>query len=489
MAKKGTKRAVKKESSSEEEVDIVSSEPELNNGARQVMFASSSEDEGMLDDDFLPQGSSDLEEDEDIDIGGEEDEEEDDKGDAPAAEVQKMILGLEDSDSPLDIRAVLERIQRTVQLLQSKTALPASRSELMARLTKDITVYYGYSEFMAEKVLQLFSLDEAIAFFEANETPRPVTIRTNTLRTRRRDLAAALIARGVNVDVLEEQWGPAGLQIFESPVPLGATPEYLAGHYMLQSAASFLPVMALAPQPQERILDMAAAPGGKSSHIAALQQNTGQLFANDPSVPRARALAANLHRLGVQNAVVCSLDGRTFPGTIAGFDRVLLDAPCSGTGVIAKDPSVKTSKTAEDFSKLGHLQRELLLAAIDCCVPGGTVVYSTCSVMIEENEEIINYALGKRSHVRLVDSGLSFGVPGMAAFRGKQFHPSMKLARRFYPHVHNMDGFFVAKLQINNVSSKNNIKTKKQEEEEEEEEVEIEKTPKNLQKKQKRTKK
>lgn len=124
----------------------------------------------------------------------------------------------------------------------------------------------------------------------------------------------------------------------------GATPEYLAGHYMLQAASSFLPVIALSPQPEERILDMASAPGGKTSHIAALMQNTGVIFANDANKTRTKSLTANIHRLGCKNVVVCSYDGREFPKVLGGFDRVLLDAPCSGTGVISKDPSVKINK-------------------------------------------------------------------------------------------------------------------------------------------------
>lgn len=125
---------------------------------------------------------------------------------------------------------------------------------------------------------------------------------------------------------------------------LGATPEYLAGHYMLQAASSFLPVIALSPQPNERVLDMASAPGGKTTHIAALLQNTGIVFANDSNKSRTKSLTANVHRLGCKNVVVCSYDGREFPKVMGGFDRVLLDAPCSGTGVISKDQSVKVNK-------------------------------------------------------------------------------------------------------------------------------------------------
>jgi 16S rRNA C967 or C1407 C5-methylase (RsmB/RsmF family) len=113
---------------------------------------------------------------------------------------------------------------------------------------------------------------------------------------------------------------------------------------MLQAASSFLPVIALSPEPHERVLDMASAPGGKTTHMAALMQNTGVIFANDANKARTKSLTANVHRLGCKNVVVCSYDGREFPKVMGGFDRVLLDAPCSGTGVISKDASVKTNK-------------------------------------------------------------------------------------------------------------------------------------------------
>ena len=349
---------------------------------------------------------------------------------------------------------------------------------------------------------------EALELFEANETKRPVTLRTNTLRARRRELASALIARGVRLDPVGA-WSKVGLVVFESQVPLGATPEYLAGHYMLQGAASLLPVMALGPRPGETVVDVAAAPGGKTSHLAALMRNKGTLFANEASPTRLRSVTANLTRLGVTCAVVCNYDGRHLPRVLgkACADRVLLDAPCSGTGVVAKDPAVKSSKSRADIFKCAHLQKELLLAAIDLCCPakkkvaaagkkkskkskkksskkdgdddsgdddddddddegtaaaaaaaaaaasndddydgGGTIVYSTCSIMVEENEAVIDYALRKRN-VRVVDAGLAFGRPALANWREHRFHPSVAMARRFYPHAHNLDGFFVCKLQ------------------------------------------
>ena len=352
-----------------------------------------------------------------------------------------------------DLQLLRSRITDTIRILDdfSKFSEPGrSRAEYTAQFIKDVCLYYGYSSYLAEKLFNLFTPREAFAFFEANESGRPVVIRTNTIRTHRRELAQSLINRGVTLEPVGK-WSKVGLQVFESQVPLGATPEYLSGQYIIMAASSFLPVMALAPQEHERVLDMAAAPGGKTTYIAALMKNTGSIFANDSNKDRSKALVGNIHRLGVKNTIVCNHDAREFPRVIGGFDRVLLDAPCSGTGVIAKDPSVKTNKTEKDFMQLPHLQKQLLLCAIDSVdhtsKTGGYIVYSTCSVSIEENEQVVQYALKKRPNVKLVETGLTFGVDGFVSYMGKQFDPKMKMAKRFYPHAYNVDGFFVSKLK------------------------------------------
>ncbi|KAI5379330.1 hypothetical protein J4E82_001844 [Alternaria postmessia] len=377
-----------------------------------------------------------------------------------ANERPKILEDEEDEDGrPItnlvnqDIQLLRTRLTDTIRVLDDFKNLAEegrSRAEYRASLLKDICAYYGYSEFLADKLLNLFPPREAQAFFEANETPRPVVIRTNTLRTHRRELAQSLINRGVQLEPVGK-WSKVGLQIFDAQVPLGATPEYLAGHYILQAASSFLPVMALAPQENERVLDMAAAPGGKTTHLAALMKNTGCIFANDANKDRAKGLIGNIHRLGAKNVIVSHYSALEFPRVMGGFDRVLLDAPCSGTGVIAKDASVKTNKTEADFLRLPHLQKQLLLAAIDSVnhhsKTGGYIVYSTCSITLEENEQVVQYALNKRSNVKLVETGLTFGKEGFTNIGGKIFHPSMKMTRRYYPHTYNVDGFFVAKFK------------------------------------------
>merc|ERR1719319_645309 len=165
---------------------------------------------------------------------------------------------------------------------------------------------------------------------------------------------------------------------------------------------------------------------------------------------RCKAVVGNVHRLGITNCVVLNHDGREIPKIMKGFDRVLLDAPCSGTGVISKDPSAKTGKDHQDIHLCSHLQKELILAAIDCLdaksKTGGYLVYSTCSVLPEENENVVEYVLKKR-HVKLVETGLDFGVDGFTKYREQRYHPTMNLCKRYYPHAHNMDGFFVAKIK------------------------------------------
>lgn len=369
-----------------------------------------------------------------------------------------------------DLGLIQMRLRENLKVLANFKDLrqkDKSRSQYIEEVKADIHQAFDYNPSLIDVLFDLFAPSEALEFIEANETQRPMTIRTNTLKTKRKDLAKALIQRGVQLDPVAE-WSKVGLKIYESQVPIGATPEYLAGHYILQSPSSFLPVMTLAPQPNERVLDMAGAPGGKTSYIAQLMKNTGVLVANDLKKERLKSLNANCHRLGVTNIVVANYDGRKIPNIFKKFDRCLLDAPCSGIGVISRDPSIKIQKTYEDIRKLSHLQRELLKAAIDSVdahsKTGGYIVYSTCSISVEENEAVVEYAL-KNRYVKLVETGLEVGVNGLTKYNERRFVPQMALCKRVYPHVHNMDGFFVCKLKkvANGVKSVEAILNKEEE--------------------------
>jgi len=374
-----------------------------------------------------------------------------------AKQVQMFELPEESDDedtteSTIPPAELNERIRANIATLANFKQLSEpgrNRKEYRARLLRDLMKYYEYNEFLMTQLMELMPYGELVEMLDANESKRPVTIRANTLKTRRRDLAQVLINRGVNLDPVGK-WSKVGLVVYNTTVPLGATPEYLSGHYMLQGASSFVPVMALAPKPEERVLDMCAAPGGKSAYLAALMKNTGFLLANDASKDRTKSLTANLHRLGVHNAVVCNYDGLAFPKVMGNFDRVLLDAPCSGTGVVSKDSSVKTSKEEADILKIAEVQKKLLLAAIDSTnagsTTGGLLVYSTCSVLVQENEWVVDYALQRRD-IKIVATGVDIGKEGFTRINKYRFHSSLKLTRRYYPHSHNMDGFFVAKIK------------------------------------------
>lgn len=325
-----------------------------------------------------------------------------------------------------------------------------TEEQLQETITPDACPH-GYAPELYEYFKEMFSAEELKEFIEANEQQRPVTIRVNTLKTRRKLLAQQLSQRGVSVEPVGE-WSKVGLTVTASQVPVGATPEYLAGHYMVQSAASMLPVAALAPQPGEVVIDMAAAPGGKTTYIGQMMENKGVIYANDFKSERCRSLTANIHRLGMTNAVVTCMDGRKLLGTVPTADRVLLDAPCSGSGIIARDPSVKVKRGRKEFQECAILQKELLTTAIDLVdansKTGGYIVYSTCSVSVEENEMVIDAILKKRN-VKVVplEDSINFGVKAYTKFRQHRFHPSIANARRYYPHVHNLDGFFVCKLK------------------------------------------
>uniref|UniRef100_A0A0N4ZK55 SAM_MT_RSMB_NOP domain-containing protein n=1 Tax=Parastrongyloides trichosuri TaxID=131310 RepID=A0A0N4ZK55_PARTI len=325
------------------------------------------------------------------------------------------------------------------------------RRDYMEAFEKYVSTLYGYNSCLATRFFSIYSNpDECINFMEANDNQRPLTIRTNTLKTKKSALKQQLSNRGVNV-IGAEDWNKTAMVIADSNVPIGATLEYLAGQYFIQGIASMLPVNALAPQPNEKVLDMCAAPGGKTTHMASLMKNTGILIANDLKKERLSAVISNVHRCGATNVIVTNMDACSFPKMFKQyFDRILLDAPCSGTGVIWKDERVKQSRTTENINQLRSVQRNLLLAAIDSCnassKTGGYVVYSTCSVLIEENESVVDFALKKRN-VKLVPTGIEAGDDGFVNHRQHKFDPSMILAKRFAPHKNNVDGFFVAKLK------------------------------------------
>ena len=412
----------------------------------------------------------------------EENEEKEEQDEKEEQEEENEIKEKEDIDQRIaNIGDENLKIQNIVSILsdfKNRREEGKSRNDYMTELKYLCQSYFEYNSDICDLIFNLFSPNEAVKFMEASDSQKVLTIRANSLKTKRRELAKNLISRGVNLDPLAE-WSKVGLKIYSSTVPIGATPEYLSGQYMLQSPSSFLPVLALNPQPGEKILDMCASPGGKTTYIGQLMKNEGLLVANDLKKERIKSLFFNIHRLGIKNSIITNYDGREFAKLYNKFDRVLLDAPCSGLGVISKDKSVKMNRTYKEILNNSRLQKELILAAIDSCNAKGKgegiIVYSTCTISVEENEWVIDYAL-KHRYVKCIETGLEIGEPGFVQFREKHFHPSIVNTRRIYPHIHEIDGFFIAKLKkySDGPKLKDNEKKEKKEKKIKKEKKEIE---------------
>lgn len=228
---------------------------------------------------------------------------------------------------------------------------------------------------------------------------------------------------------------------------IGNLTEHSLGYVFVQEAASMIPPVVLLPKPGEFILDMCASPGSKATQIAQYMNNKGLLIANDYRYDRNRALGLNIQRMGVLNAVQTLQEGRFFKGF--SFDRILVDAPCSGTGTIRK--SFKTIKiwNPHMVRRLAGTQRQLLETAFNNLKPGGTIVYSTCTLEPEENEGVVSSLLEKYKNASLEKiriSGLKSSPP-VTEFEGQNFNPEVKKCLRIWPQDNDTEGFFVAKIK------------------------------------------
>jgi len=352
-----------------------------------------------------------------------------------------------DNDGQINFAELKDTMIETLSLVFAKgedaNERTKPRSVYIQEFVKYVTQYYDYNEFLADKFFQLFGRSVMDAF-DANEDERPLSIRPNLLKTTKSDLVTKLIKKNAKI-ARQSDLTASAVIVKDSAVPIGATTEYLCGLYAIQGIASLMPVIALDPKPKTKALDLCAAPGGKTCFMSSLMKNSGILFANDNNKDRLKSIFSNVHRMGCENVIISNEDARNFSNYATNFDSVLVDAPCSGTGVISKDKRAKKSKNSNVIAKCAALQKEILLSGIKCCKNGGHVVYSTCSVMPEENEQVIEYIIQK-CHVKIVDTGIKVGENGMLSFKSRKFNKSMELCRRFYPHLHDTDGFFVCKL-------------------------------------------
>ncbi len=278
--------------------------------------------------------------------------------------------------------------------------------------------------------------------------PEPTAIRVNTLHRDTHRFLGRLQQLGVKTEPVP--FSPDGFILQEDSLPLSHTLEFFNGDFQYQGISSQLPVLALNPKPGERVLDMAAAPGSKSTQIAALMKNRGQLFLNDVSRKRLQALNANTQKAGVLNHVLLNLGGEQM-GTLFPnyFDKVLLDAPCSALGTLPAHPEIPVWWSEEKMKRLSGIQMRLLISAFKTLKPGGELVYSTCSFTPEENEMQILALLEKypMEILSLSLPGTESFFRGLTSYKGRAFPTEMERALRVLPHVHGIEGFFVIKLR------------------------------------------
>jgi NOL1/NOP2/sun family putative RNA methylase len=301
---------------------------------------------------------------------------------------------------------------------------------------------FGYDPWLVERFLHY--VPRPVDFLKKMDSAHSRYLRVNTLKTSSEALERRLTDKGFKLgrtalaDVFSVQAGSI------SP---GATTEYMLGLYYLQDLSSCIAVEALdvSKESCKAALDIAAAPGGKTSYIAQKMNNSGYIIALEPNSRRARSMAFNLARLGVANTCVTLLDGLAAGKLGRVFDRVLLDAPCSCEGVIAKDPSRKTSHTPGDVDYCSALQQKLIESAVSAVKPGGLLVYSTCSFAPEENEAVVQHAIDSCDFLKV--EPFELGSEGLLEFGGHKFSKSLQGTRRFYPHIDDTTGFFIARLR------------------------------------------
>lgn len=300
-----------------------------------------------------------------------------------------------------------------------------------------LSAAYSVPPWLAEQWLQQFSQNEAAGLAAASAEIPVLTLRTNTLKTTRADLLRLFTEAGIAVE--PTCFSPVGIHLLDR-CTVTSLPGFAEGLFMVQDEASQIAVYLLEPQPDEQILDMCAAPGGKATHLAQQMADRGQLLATDLNARRIRRIQESADRLGITciqpitgDALVADyLQGRQ-------FDRILLDAPCSGLGVIRRNPEAKWRLTPAELTRCAARQRLLIEAAAGLLKPGGILVYATCSTAVEEDEAVVADFISRHPDFMVENGAQRF--PDWADL----FAPSGYL--RVWPHRHGCDGFFAARLK------------------------------------------
>lgn len=306
-------------------------------------------------------------------------------------------------------------------------------------LDQRLAVTYSHPRWLVRRWLARLGPDETRALLEANNQPPPACVRVNRLRTG----AAALLERWAAAGVQGSRGGllpEDALLVHELPAPLQALPGYREGLFTPQSEPAMVPARALEPVADQRLVDLAAAPGGKTTQLAELAGDRLHLVAVDRHAGRLGRVVDNARRLGLSSIRAVAADGGRPPLPEGWADGVLVDAPCSDLGVVARRPDVRYHRREEDLPGLVALQRRLLEGAVGLLRPGGRLVYSVCSFEPEETVDQVRWLLERWPELEL--EALPDELPGAAGLERQDAAWLLIL-----PHRHRTDGFFVARLR------------------------------------------
>lgn len=298
---------------------------------------------------------------------------------------------------------------------------------------------------------QLKDKKDVDKFFEMAKSEPDKAIRCNTLKISPDELLVRLEKKRWEIE--QPFAGYPEIMIVRSelmPGEIGKTKEHILGYYYVQEVTSMMPVLALGVRGGDRVLDLCAAPGSKTTQMAAMMNNEGNIIANDLSLGRIRILASNLERCGVTNTIVTRHNGIELCEKLKKlgmkFDRILLDAPCSGEGNLRCSPRTLLEWSEGLLKSLSRKQKKLVDAVVDLLVEDGILVYSTCTYAPEENEIVVQHLLDKGFEI------VPFELPlktrnGLKKWKDEKFDSGMSDVKRIYHHDNDLEGFFVSKFR------------------------------------------
>lgn len=299
-----------------------------------------------------------------------------------------------------------------------------------------IAVVHSHPRWLVEKWLVQLGTEETIHLCSTNNMTPPVTLRTNILKASREEILAEMQEKGMEAAATE--YSPDGIRVIHTELPVRHTRWFEEGKIQIQDEGSQLIARFLDPQPVENVLDLCAGTGGKTTHLAALMKDTGRVVALDNQHKKLASLQDMAARMGISCIETLCRDGRELPlqDMVEHFDRVLVDAPCTGLGTLRRNPEIKWRLAPGDIAPIVALQNDLLEGAARYLKKGGVLVYSTCSLLPEENEENIRAFLMRHREFKQDTS--------TATIHPDCIDPDGYL--KTLPPRQDMDGFFAARL-------------------------------------------